>query len=478
MRRNWLAVVLCVSCTPSTSAERPGDLGAGPAPPDLAPVGPTVTAVARPPDTAVSAVIDVYAGSADWVFMRYGDETGQADLTTPTVGLAGYPTAVPLFGLAPASRTRVVVTVGTNDGLTATAPDLYVDTPPLPSRFPTLTVTTNDDPTRGDQILLSLLALDGSAFSAAALIDRAGRLLWYRLGGQPSPLGLDFQRWPNGDFTFYQSSWFGFEELDFTGTATRRWTVTAPLGIDGHDMEILPIGHALALQRGSHTDDTRPYLPTGRPDAAVADVTVVELDGEGGSVTRWESWPAITLDETTPDIDLTAPLIDAIHPNSLQALPGGDLLVSLRHTETVLRVDGTSGQIRWRVGGRKSDFQFVDDPLGRFSHQHFARLLANGNLLLFDNGDLRNPQVSRAVEYRIDEATQTATHAWEYRHVPDIYAAAGGSAQRLADDDTLIAWGTAGVATEVDPLGVANWELHADGYMIYRALSAPPPSDQ
>jgi hypothetical protein len=67
---------------------------------------------------------------------------------------------------------------------------------------------------------------------------------------------------------------------------------------------------------------------------------------------------------------------------------------------------------------------------------------------------LRNPQVSRAVEYRIDEAAQTATHVWEYRHVPDICAAVGGSAQRLAGDDTLIAWGTAGVATEVDPLGV------------------------
>jgi hypothetical protein len=62
--------------------------------------------------------------------------------------------------------------------------------------------------------------------------------------------------------------------------------------------------------------------------------------------------------------------------------------------------------------------------------------------------------------------------------VPDIYAAVGGSAQRLAGDETLIAWGTAGVATEVDPLGVVNWELHADGYMIYRALSAPPPSDE
>lgn len=51
-------------------------------------------------------------------------------------------------------------------------------------------------------------------------------------------------------------------------------------------------------------------------------------------------------------------------------------------------------------------------------YQHSPKLLPNGNLLIFDNGDNRNYEstttYSRAVEYKIDEANKTIQQVWSY----------------------------------------------------------------
>jgi len=40
---------------------------------------------------------------------------------------------------------------------------------------------------------------------------------------------------------------------------------------------------------------------------------------------------------------------------------------------------------------------------------------------MFDNGNYRSPQYSRAVEYELDEENMTATLVWQYRNTPDIF---------------------------------------------------------
>jgi hypothetical protein len=62
-------------------------------------------------------------------------------------------------------------------------------------------------------------------------------------------------------------------------------------------------------------------------------------------------------------------------------------------------------------------------------------MLPNGNILLFDNGNLRpddqGGEYSRAEELKLDFNTMQATKVWEYRNVPDLYSSAVGSAVRL-----------------------------------------------
>jgi hypothetical protein len=55
------------------------------------------------------------------------------------------------------------------------------------------------------------------------------------------------------------------------------------------------------------------------------------------------------------------------HLNSIEVVPGGDWLLSFRLTNTVARVDGANGDVRWRWGANV------------LSHQHHATWLDNGN---------------------------------------------------------------------------------------------------
>ena len=101
-----------------------------------------------------------------------------------------------------------------------------------------------------------------------------------------------------------------------------------------------------------------------------------------------------------------------MHANSLQVAPTGVILMSVRHLDTVIAISPQFDRIAWRIGRFGSDFAFAD-PSDRFYHEHYVRMLENGNLLLFDNGDGRpaaeGGQYNRALELALDWDSMTAT---------------------------------------------------------------------
>ena len=141
-----------------------------------------------------------------------------------------------------------------------------------------------------------------------------------------------------------------------------------------------------------------------------------------------------------------------MHANSLQVAPTGVIVMSVRHLDTVLAISPQFDRIAWRIGRFGSDFAFPN-PSDKFYHEHFARILDNGNLLLFDNGDGRpaaeGGQYSRALELTLDWESMTATKVWEYRHQVGTsgeapiykYADKVGAAQRLENGNTLVLFG-------------------------------------
>jgi len=174
-------------------------------------------------------------------------------------------------------------------------------------------------------------------------------------------------------------------------------------------------------------------------------------------------------------------MFDYVHGNSIALDTDGGIIVSGRDINSVFKIDAGSGTIAWRLGGyqaKHSDFKVVGDAFGGFSRQHSAIPLSSGNLLIFDNGDLRPDKHTRAVEYRLDFTKGEAQLVWEYRAAEAYrFRPTMGSVQRLKDGTTVIGWGTGSsrvpqtepLATAVDPTGRVVWELSSpNGFNSYR----------
>ena len=159
-----------------------------------------------------------------------------------------------------------------------------------------------------------------------------------------------------------------------------------------------------------------------------------------------------------------------MHANSLQVAPMGVLLLSVRYLDTVIAISPQFDRIAWRIGRFKSDFTFPN-PSDRFYHEHYVRMLENGNLLLFDNGNGRPAAegglYTRALELALDWKSMTAAKVWEYRHQVGTsggapvykYSDRVGAAQRLENGNTIVWFGA-----DIDPTTLAPEEpadIHA-----------------
>lgn len=332
---------------------------------------------------------------------------------------------------------------------------------------------TAGTPTSG--YILTSVGLGDTAYAVA--FDSTGTVAWYRaFPGSRGNTNAYLQ--PNGDVTLYLGTSRGWEpvpgaftEFRTSGAAVRQWAAPTGYYTDGHELRV-GIGGRPTYLFGYDLKpmDLRPR--GGKADSVVAGHTIFSIDASGNAKPVFVSRDHFT---TADWINPETLVQDYDHPNSIDIDTDGGLIVSWRNFDEVSKIDPSTGQFVWRLGGRHSDFTFVNDPFHGFSGQHFARLLPNGNLLLYDDGNGHVPQESRAAEYRLDLAAHTATLVWQYRHQPAIYTPFVGSVQRLPNGNTVVGFGNAGVVTEVTSAGNVVWEgqLTVDGssgILAYRLL--------
>jgi hypothetical protein len=160
-----------------------------------------------------------------------------------------------------------------------------------------------------------------------------------------------------------------------------------------------------------------------------------------------------------------------VHGNSIEIESDTSLIISSRNMDEVTKIDRRTGEMIWRLNGKKNQFNFIDDPL-RFSYQHDARILSNGTLSIFDNGQYHpDPKYSSAVEYIIDEQQMTATLVKRWRSDPDIYGVIMGNSQEVETGGRVVGWGS-GVPgiTEFHADGSTALEVYIDNfnYKAYR----------
>jgi Arylsulfotransferase (ASST) len=198
-----------------------------------------------------------------------------------------------------------------------------------------------------------------------------------------------------------------------------------------------------------------------------------EIDiATGNLVFEWDSWaptnPPVPLRETYQKIGVgdgghgtKASPYNYFHINSIAEVdptnPTSDLLISGRNTFTVYQVKRPSGQIRWRIGGKKSNFTM--GPRSQYHWQHHVRLVPSNNqqimmMTVFDNGVPNEPH-SRAEVLAVDTGTKRVELKKAFIHpgLPQYQSGAMGSAQLLRDGRMFVGWGTEPHFSEFAPDG-------------------------
>lgn len=213
--------------------------------------------------------------------------------------------------------------------------------------------------------------------------------------------------------------------------------------------EVMPAAICERIQ-GGHKHEEDPELMWG-------DV-VREIDSEGNLIREWLSREHLDFDE-----EVICPLEshkEWTHSNSIEVLENGDWLMSLRLTSTVIIVDGASGDVKWRWGGSHINKDHDPKKWGprELSHQHNAQMLANGNIMVFDNGchRKRGPGFSRIVEIN----PETLEFVWSYSDptVLAFYSFMVSGCERLPNGNTLITEGASGRLMEVTQERKVVWE--------------------
>jgi len=147
---------------------------------------------------------------------------------------------------------------------------------------------------------------------------------------------------------------------------------------------------------------------------------------------------------------------DYFHINTISLLPDtplgrqdvrfqeGNLLICLRNVNQIAVLEKGSYRVLWAWGE------------GRLQWPHHPTMLKNGHILIFDNGVDR--QYSRVVE--LDPVSAEIVWMYTAPRPEDFYSPARGSAQRLANGNTLICESDRGRAFEITPAGETVWRWH------------------
>ena len=307
------------------------------------------------------------------------------------------------------------------------------------------------------------------------IFDRNGVPVWWKKATQQQ---TDFVVFPNGNVGWVRGGDAGGQERRLDGSLVR--TVLPPgIDVDPHEFMLLPNGNYLITtirtipgqSYCSHTN--RPILDTG----------VTEITPGGTVVWAWWAADHISLSEVPPMWCSAADaggVLDPYHINSAEP-EGNDVLMSFRHLNAVYSIRKTNGSVEWKIGGttRPESLTVLNDPLygsNGFLGQHDVRDLADGTISLFDNGfggaTTRQP---RAVRYALDLNARTATLV-EQKNDPATtpLAICCGSSRKLSGGNWLMAWGSAGIITELSPSGSRIFDLTWDDSLFsYRSHPVP-----
>jgi Arylsulfotransferase (ASST) len=170
----------------------------------------------------------------------------------------------------------------------------------------------------------------------------------------------------------------------------------------------------------------------------------IEVDRKGDVVARTSLWSL--LDPVKDPIGPLERRWEWTHTNSLDVTAESRILFSCRNNCRVGILDRGASKLIWKYGAPHTFYQ------------HHATALANGNVLIFDNGmnRLQDTSYSRVIEVN----PKDNSIAWQYEANPrqQFFSGHISGAHRLPNGNTLICEGTSGRLFEVTAGHEIAWE--------------------
>lgn len=374
-------------------------------------------------------------------------------------------------------------------------------------------------PQSGVELIDATLS-DLPRYLEAYVTDLQGNLIWgYNYPDrEKNSIVQPIKLLPNGDFGMIISyaSQFIFtpdqrsnintlREIDLAGNTVRELPLdelnkrlktagyTITLLDYHHDFTYLPNGHWIVL-----ANLVKPYadLPGYPGTTQVIGDALIDLDPDWNPVWVWNEFDHLDVNRHPMSFP------DWTHSNAVVYSPDdGNLLVSMRHQNWIVKVDYRNGEgqgnILWRLGSG-GDFQLLNgsDPEDWFFAQHgpsFQTDTTAGKftLAIFDNGNDRalpagcgdpgEPAClySRIPVFDIDEKSMTATLKFNQTIPAAQYSFFGGTTTRLGNSDLeydLCAEPKyTGIVREVtmDSAAKTVWEMTVTHSNLYRANRIP-----
>lgn len=374
--------------------------------------------------------------------------------------------ALPILGLAPDAEYVIERLTLQSEDASQYRPEiaLTVVTESLPADFPALEVRTNVAAQMEPGLtLLSARFRGNDHLNLTMALDEEGTVRWY------VPRAVrDIRRMGDGSYLGHDAESGTIVTLDALGNLTQSWhsqqTNAPPAGSVAvaterfhHDVFPMPNGNLLTLSSATRTIDNFPtsYTDPNAPTetASVRDDIIVEFSPDGTIVSQWSLVDMLNPTRIGYD-SLNGSRNDWAHANSVFYDPSDDaIVVSIRHQDAVVKFSRASGELLWILANHEDWGPELEprllEPIGddfRWQyHQHAAKVLPNGNLLLHDNGNHRatptDPPLesaennTRAVEFAIDEQSMTVSQVWEYGDNADevLYSPTRGDADWLAE---------------------------------------------
>jgi hypothetical protein len=399
-----------------------------------------------------------------------------------------------------------VVRVGRVSTFATGAIDIAVPTPNI--LIPVGPDTSVDDP-----IVLSG-PVAGEGFNPVAA-DLDGQLVWYYKPSQGGGSAFRYPtRWNDGGTVFAvgqsaPSDRFALREVDLAGNIVRetnsrrigdmlREHGEQSIGFVHHEVRRLPSGHIALL--GSVERLLEDVQGPGVVDVLGDMVIVLDENMQlAWSVNLFDILDVTRLAtgrETCVDDSIDCPFLlladtanDWTHTNSISYSPAdGNLIVSLRHQDWVIKLDyrdgAGAGGLLWRLG-KEGDFTplgFPGDIDRWFTHQHDVNQVGTDRLIDYDNGNLDEACLadppdcrSHGQAWTLDETAMTAMLATD----ADLggYSSALGAAEALSNGNCSFNSGLLGGLSsplsrldEVRPDGtkVFSMEFNVDAYRGFR----------